>query len=174
MDFFVLIKNNSFNQKYFHQTYRIYKINVIIMRPCPFCNFDEGYTHETSYKKPITYKVICNVCGSSGPEAKTRKMAEQKWDGLLLDVDLDEVEELLDEDMGGVSAPAATLSNTPGVGNATPATIAATSGAQQTSSSAIGSGDKWGDGLMYDQNGKIKKKKKKKSKLVKEYLYGEN
>ena len=58
-----------------------------------------------------------------------------------------------EEAMGGVSAPAATLNNTPGVGNATPAAAA--------DGNAIGSGDKWGDGPMYDQNGKVKKKKSK-------------
>ena len=62
--------------------------------------------------------------------------------------------------MGGVSAPAATLNNTPGVGNAVPASSAAMSGAQQAGSSCIGSGDKWGDGSMYTQLGKLKKKKK--------------
>ena len=132
------------------------------MRICPFCNFNEGSVHETSYKEPKIYKVVCNVCGSSGPEAKTREMAEQKWDGLLLDIELDEVKELLDEDMGGVSAPMATLANAPGVGNATPASTAATTSAQQTSSSTKGSGDNWGAGSMYDQKGKIKKKKGKK------------
>lgn len=64
--------------------------------------------------------------------------------------------------MGGVSAPMATLNNTPGVGNATPASTSAMSGTQQTSASAIGSGDKWGDSAMYTQTGKLKKKKKVK------------
>jgi len=66
--------------------------------------------------------------------------------------------------MGGVSAPMTTLANTPGAGTTSPASIGATTGAQQTSQSAIGSGDKWGDGEMYDQNGKLKKNKKKKEK----------
>jgi len=69
--------------------------------------------------------------------------------------------EELDEDaMGGVSSPGATLNNTPGIGNATPAAT--------TDMTTMGSGDKWGDGDMYDQNGKIKKKKKKKKKKVDE------
>lgn len=67
----------------------------------------------------------------------------------------------LNEDaMGGVAAPMATLNNTPGVGNASPASSAATTGAQQSGSSCIGSGDKWGGNSMYTQNGKLKKKKK--------------
>jgi hypothetical protein len=61
----------------------------------------------------------------------------------------------LNEDMGGVGAPMATLTNTPGMGNAVPA-----------SQTTFGSGDKWG-GL----GAKSKKKKKgKKIKLVKESL----
>ena len=67
--------------------------------------------------------------------------------------------------MGGVAAPMATLSNTPGVGNATPAATA--------NMTTMGSGDKWGDGNMYDQNGKLKKKKGKKKgkkKINESYL----
>lgn len=45
--------------------------------------------------------------------------------------------------MGGVSTPYATLYNVPGVGNVVPASMAATTGAQQTSASAKGSGDKF-------------------------------
>lgn len=45
--------------------------------------------------------------------------------------------------MGGVSAPYATLYNTPGIGNAVPASAAGMTGAQQTSSTTKGSGDKW-------------------------------
>jgi len=44
---------------------------------------------------------------------------------------------------GGVSTPYATLYNVPGVGNAQPATTAATTGAQFTADAAKGSGDKW-------------------------------
>jgi hypothetical protein len=66
----------------------------------------------------------------------------------------------IDEDaMGGVSAPSATLYNVPGVGNATPAAT--------TDMSTTGSGDSWGNGDMYDQNGKIKKKKEKKKEKKK-------
>jgi hypothetical protein len=65
----------------------------------------------------------------------------------------------LNEDMGGVGAPMATLGNTPGMGNAVPA-----------SQTTLGSGDKWG-GL----GAKPKKKRKgKKTKLVKESLNEEN
>ena len=45
--------------------------------------------------------------------------------------------------MGGVSTPYATLYNVPGVGNAMPASSAATTGAQFTGSDVQGSGDKW-------------------------------
>lgn len=45
--------------------------------------------------------------------------------------------------MGGVSAPYATLYNTPGIGTAYPAAAAGMSGAQQTSATTKGSGDKW-------------------------------
>jgi len=71
--------------------------------------------------------------------------------------------------MGGVSAPISTLSNTPGVGNATPASMAAMSGAQQNDSHSIGSGDNWGGNSMYTQKGRLKKKKKIK-KVAEENL----
>lgn len=45
--------------------------------------------------------------------------------------------------MGGVSAPYSTLYNVPGVGNAVPASVAATTGAQFQGDTAKGSGDKW-------------------------------
>ena len=45
--------------------------------------------------------------------------------------------------LGGVSAPYATLYNVPGVGNAVPASVAATTGSQFYQSTAKGSGDKW-------------------------------
>jgi len=45
--------------------------------------------------------------------------------------------------MGGVTAPYSTLYNVPGVGNAVPASSAATTGAQFTGSGVTGSGDKW-------------------------------
>jgi len=50
---------------------------------------------------------------------------------------------LNEAEMGGVSTPYATLYNVPGIGNVTPASLAATTGAQQSSVSAKGSGDKW-------------------------------
>jgi len=135
------------------------------MRECPFCGYDEGWTKEATYQKPIKYRVECNVCGAIGPEAKTSEMAEEKWDGLLAKIqDKNKFQEALDEEaMGGVSAPMATLQNTPGVGNATPAAAA--------DMTAVGSGDKWGDGPIYDQKGKLetkKKKSKKKKKVIKE------
>jgi hypothetical protein len=45
--------------------------------------------------------------------------------------------------MGGVSTPYATLYNVPGIGNVQPASLAGTTGAQQTSGLTKGSGDKW-------------------------------
>jgi len=49
----------------------------------------------------------------------------------------------LNESMGGVSTPYATLYNVPGVGTAIPASQAATSGNQFYQSATKGSGDKW-------------------------------
>jgi hypothetical protein len=72
------------------------------------------------------------------------------------------------EDMGGVSAPMATLGNTPGMGNAAPAQQAATTGNQFYQSGSKGSGDNWGG-----QTKQKKKRKGKKIKLVKESLYEE-
>jgi len=69
----------------------------------------------------------------------------------------------INEEMGGVSSPMSTLVNTPGMGSAQPASTAATSGPQQGSSSALGSGDKWGNSLgPYTQAGDVQKKRKKK------------
>jgi hypothetical protein len=50
---------------------------------------------------------------------------------------------LNEADLGGVSYPYATLYNVPGVGNAQPASTAATSASQFHSNDAKGSGDKW-------------------------------
>ena len=69
-------------------------------------------------------------------DEKTRKGKTQVDDFLDSEV-------RVNEDMGGASAPMGTLGNTPGMGNAQPAGTAATTGSQQGSSSAIGSGDKW-------------------------------
>jgi hypothetical protein len=74
----------------------------------------------------------------------------------------------LNEDMGGVGAPMATLTNTPGMGNAVPAQQAATTGNQFQQSASKGSGDKWG-GLGSKPNQK-RKRKGKKVKLVKESI----
>jgi FMN phosphatase YigB (HAD superfamily) len=78
--------------------------------------------------------------------------------------------ENLNEDMGGVGAPMATLSNTPGMGNATPASMSATTGAQFTSNAAKGSGDLWGKGINkkpYTQSSVSKRKRKKSMKKKK-------
>jgi len=50
---------------------------------------------------------------------------------------------LTESAMGGVSAPYSTLYNVPGVGNAVPASSASVTGAQFTSDTVKGSGDKW-------------------------------
>jgi hypothetical protein len=123
------------------------------MKECPFCGYDEGWVRET----PEGYKVICKVCGGEGPPAKTYDMSRKKWDGILNKIESqDKFEEALKEMEGGVSTPAATLTNVPGVGDAQPAAFAAMTGAQQYDSGAIGSGDKWG-------GSEPKKKKKKKA-----------
>jgi hypothetical protein len=76
------------------------------------------------------------------------------------------VKEYLNEDMGGVSAPLSNLGNTTGMGNAQPASIAATTGAQFAGKSSTGSGDKWGNSIgPYTQGGKKVKKLKRKKKV---------
>lgn len=123
------------------------------MRACPFCGFNEGWTQESSYTKPIRYKVVCSVCNSSGPEASCPEMAEKKWDGLLTKIDdSKKFNALLKEDMGGVSGAEG---STPGIGTAQPPKMAAMTGNQQASNDSKGSGDKYGD---------TPKKKKKKLK----------
>lgn len=185
------------------------------MRACPFCGYNEGWTYPYLRDENVflsdgdteaNFRVVCKVCGSEGPPAVTREMAEKKWDGLLSKIDsqdkfnqalnenyegmdiydqianeefdmdfeqlgdneqewiLEEIDKMtIDEEaMGGVSSPGATLNNTPGVGTATPA-----SSAGMNADGPSGSGDAWGDGVMYDQNGKVKKtKKKRKSKKI--------
>lgn len=74
---------------------------------------------------------------------------------------------LREEAMGGVSAPMATLNNTPGVGNAVPASAAATTGAQFTSDTTTGSGDRWDNTTSKKKKGKKgKKSKSKKYKIT--------
>ncbi len=105
-----------------------------------------------------------------GPIEKLLAWAEIFYSGetnedledFMLHIDKD-----IDENMGGVSAPMATLVNTPGTGNVVPASMAAMTGSQQSSSSALGSGDNWGKSMgPYTQDGKPKKKKAKKNKRV--------
>ena len=129
------------------------------MRECPFCGFDEGWVKQDGEM----FTVQCEVCGSHGPYSKTREGAEEKWEGKLKTIPTKDVDKALKENIGGVSAPAATLANTPGVGTAQPASTAAMTGAQQNSPDALGSGDKWGGG-----SGDKKKKKKKKTKKTNE------
>ena len=120
------------------------------MKSCKFCNYDEGWIRESPWNKieqrrpeDKHYVVQCNVCGAIGPEGKTEKSAEAKWDGMLVDIkDNKKFKKALDEDaMGGVSSPGATLNNVPGMGNVVPAT-----------QNGLGSGDLFG--------GKPKKKRK--------------
>ncbi len=109
------------------------------MRACPFCNFDEGWVKTRTEDNEFVYRVECVVCGSNGPDAKTHEGAIEKWEGKLKDVDNDEdMKRILDEDLGGVSAPMATVVNTPGVGNAVPAPSA-----NLNTDGPSGSGDKW-------------------------------
>jgi len=70
-------------------------------------------------------------------------------------------EGILQEDMGGVSAPMATVNNTPGMGNAVP-----------PSKGGVGSGDTWGNKLNKKPYTQAKKKKKvvKKPKLEEENI----
>jgi len=122
------------------------------MRECPFCKFDAGFTYPFTDTdgaimpngSKAKYRVICKACYAEGPPAKTMEMAEKKWDGLLVKINNDKkFKEVINEEMGGVTAPGATLVNTPGMGNAVPASTAGMTGAQQTSDTTIGSGDKW-------------------------------
>jgi hypothetical protein len=73
---------------------------------------------------------------------------------------------ILNED---IESPMSTLNNTPGMGNAQPAQMAAMSGSQQQSSLSKGSGDKWGAiGKPATQAASPKRKKKKKVKKIEE------
>ena len=156
------------------------------MKVCYFCGYDEAWIRESPWnliekrdKNDIHYVVQCNVCHAVGPESKTRKGAEAKWDGVLKDIDdqyelkkaihenYEELDEMDGGAIGGVSSPMVTLTNVPGVGNAVVPQSAAMSGTQQTSSNVIGSGDKWGNGPIYDQKGKVKTKKLKKTRSKK-------
>ena len=135
------------------------------MRTCPFCNYDEGWVKETTFKRPIKDRVECHVCGATGPESFSYELAIKKWDGILIKIDNDkELKAMVKEDaMGGVSAPMATLNNTPGMGNAVP-----------PSKGGTGSGDSWGNTINkkpYTQS--TIKKKKKKRKIVKEEVIEE-
>jgi hypothetical protein len=112
------------------------------IRVCPFCGYDEGWIQFDKND----YYVECKVCKSRGPISENHEEAIYNWNA-------DDIE-INEEAMGGVSAPIATLNNTPGIGNAVPATQAATTGAQFTSDSVKGSGDNW--------NNETKKKSKKK------------
>ena len=78
----------------------------------------------------------------------------QKWSPMLEEVGIDKSRQkwvatyahyhaLNEAAMGGVSSPYATLYNVPGVGNAVPASQAATTGSQFYEPATQGSGDKW-------------------------------
>lgn len=139
-------------------------MNDLKARACPFCNYDEGWVQD----RDGSYYVQCKVCGSRGPSASNHDSAIELWNGKLIHVDDPEnIDSYLGEDaMGGVSAPMATLNNTPGIGNAVPATQAAATGAQFTSDAVKGSGDRW-DGGSETKSTKKKKGTKKKSKAKK-------
>lgn len=127
------------------------------MRECPFCGYDEAWIKNKNHQ----FLVQCHVCEATGPGSNSPEGAEEKWDGILSELEGPEFKKALHEEAtGGVSAPMTTLNNTSGVGNAQPAQMAAMSGAQQYDAKAIGSGDKWGA----EPN---KKKKKTKSKSIK-------
>jgi hypothetical protein len=131
------------------------------MNSCNFCGFDEGWVKPSPFNKE-KYVVVCSVCGAVGPESTTYQGAERKWNGFLKTIDMSDKRTLqasLDEDMGGVSSPASTLTNTPGMGTVCPASTAATTGSQQYSINALGSGDKWTSNLKPAEQLKTKKKK---------------
>lgn len=104
------------------------------MRKCPFCNSLEWRTIEVqdSWTEAKNYRVVCEMCDSMGPTSDSPEEAEANWEGALKE-----------EAVGGVSAPMSTVNNTPGMGNATPA-----------STTNIGSGDRWDGSVgktMYTQ-----------------------
>lgn len=123
------------------------------LRKCPFCRFNEAWMQQSD----STYAVVCNVCLAEGPKSNSDNKATKLWNGILKKLEINKINQYLKEEaMGGASAPISTLNNTPGIGNATPSDIVATTGAQFTSNMVKGSGDRW------DNN--ISKKKKKKGK----------
>jgi len=143
------------------------------MRACPFCGFNEGWTRNSPWdliekdRKEEHFVVQCNVCGSLGPESKTREGAQRKWEGFLKGNDLRDQEgfKAALEEMDGAGT-------TPGMGNAQPASTAAMTGSQQASPDALGSGDKWDSSIgkpavqeqsinPYDQIGTMMAKKMK-------------
>jgi hypothetical protein len=123
------------------------------IRTCPFCDYNEGWIRQIEDE----FFVECKVCKGKGPSSDNDTDAISYWNGKFdTDFDRDNVSE---DAMGGVSTPMATLNNTPGIGNAVPATQAATTGAQFTSDSVKGSGDKFDN---VESKTKSKKKKSKK------------
>jgi hypothetical protein len=135
------------------------------MKPCPFCNskdIDIYYDYVDNEYSSNLYFMICNICGTHGPTAQTQEMARKKWEGILLNKSIKDLEQLLKEDaVGGVSAPMSTNMNTPGMGNAVP-------GSSNTNN--IGSGDKWSSSLgVHTQGLKLKKKRIKEGGFVNPY-----
>lgn len=131
------------------------------MRACPFCRSGEFRTIqvEDSWLDENKFRVVCEICDAMGPSSKTAESAEKYWDGYLLSVDNPAIRE---EAMGGVSAPMATLNNTPGVGNVQPAS--------GVNNGSIGSGDSFSDTINdkpYTQGSSKKKKKRKKIRVQK-------
>lgn len=118
------------------------------MRNCPFCASKDCRVR--TYNSPVHtrvvhYRVQCDDCGAEGPQSKTKDGAISKWNG-----------KLMEDVMGGVATPAATLSNVPGMGNAVPA-----------GADSIGSGDKFGDDIASTTSDKKEKSKKNQKKTHK-------
>lgn len=115
------------------------------MRACPFCGSGEQRTIpvEDSWTEQEKYRVVCNTCDAMGTPAEDEKQAMRYWDGVLAKSDAAFNRFVREEAMGGVSSPGATLNNTPGMGNAQPA-----SSAGSNTDGPSGSGDKWGDSSL--------------------------
>jgi len=76
---------------------------------------------------------------------------------------LTQIDTFIDEyQIGKTNENMAGLAGAPGMGNAVPASTAAMTGAQQTSSSSIGSGDKWNNLMGISTQKSATKRKKKK------------
>lgn len=112
------------------------------MRACPFCGSGEVRTIsvDDSWTETKNIRVVCDTCDAMGPTTDNQKQAERFWDGILAKSD-DAFKRFVGEEaVGGVSGPMSTMNNTPGMGNAQPA-----SSAGLNTDGPSGSGDKWDD-----------------------------